>query len=262
MFYNIKYNVCGLWNPKTGSSSMREALHSPDSTLPNDYKNWLDGLPTIVNPEYIEHDAAFAKYAGKVHLGLHQAIRCLTTQDGEKFLPNTSLNVRYEILKETLFFTTVRNPWARAVSHAKMRQRVGRKIVKDNADIGRGAGMAKELYEAHGEDLCAYLPRSVETEAAQTKFWKFYGYMTPRRLRIYDINMIIMQQENLQDDFNSLCKEIGVKPITLPYENVSTYDDKEKDYRRYFETKENEHLIEQIRIKDQETIALKNYTYE
>lgn len=241
---------------------MREVLHSPDSTFPNDYKNWVDELPNMIDPEFIKRDPALAKYAGKVHLGLYQAIKCLTIHDGRSFLPNTSLETRFDIIKETLFFTTVRNPWARAVSHAKMRQRVGRNIVKHNAFVNRGAGMSKELYLAHGEDLCAYLPRSVETEAAQTKFWKFMSYMIPRRLKIFEINMVIMQQENLQDDFNSLCKEIGVKPITLPYENVSTYDDKEKDYRRYFETKENEHLIDKIRIRDQETIALKNYTYE
>lgn len=269
MFYNIKYNLCGVWNQKTGSSSMRDLLYRQDF-IHNDLKDYADNNLFSLNSRHIiKYDPVRKSPVHKVHIKLSQAIFILHKGVGRGIFENKGNFEISTILKNATYFASVRNPWSRIVSYSKMKHREGERIVKNKEQITRpDEKIAVELYQKYGDDIGKYIAVFSERLLPQSAYWKLPPIRTDSSFphcvfeEPEEINMIVMTQENLQEDFNSLCNQIGVKPIALPRENVGVYENNDRDYRRYFETKENEYLIEKIKIKEQETIELKSYTYD
>ena len=278
MFYNLKYNLCGVWNPKTGTSSMRDLLYRQDF-IHNDLKDYSDTKmvehpkQNCFLPDYLmflsENDPVRKSPFHKVHIKLSHALFILHKGVGRGIFKDKNFIERSTILKNATYFSSVRNPWSRIVSYSKMKYREGERIVKNKEPITRpDEKIAVELYQKYGDDIGKYIGVFTERLRPQSTYWKL---PIPRGYNVFpycvfeepeEINITIMTQENLQEDFNSLCNQIGVKPIALPHENVAVYENNDRDYRRYFETKENEYLIEKIKIKEQDTIELKSYTYD
>ena len=278
MFYNLKYNLCGVWNPKTGSTSMRDLFYRQDF-IHNDLQDYADSqiipkpnsyeIPRFFHMYHItQRDITLPKSPfNQVHIKLCAAVHLLYRGVGKGIFKDMNMLERKAILKNTTFFCAVRNPWSRIVSFSKMRHRVGERIVKNKENITKADEKTSvDLYQKYGDDISKYIPFIAERLSKQSSYWKIKSQNLMQNPCVFneqeEINMTVMKQENLQEDFNSLCNQIGVKPIALPNSNASVYKNNDKDYRRYFETKENENWIEEIRAREQETIELKSYTYD
>ena len=195
MLLSIKYNFLFVHIAKTGGTSVRDSLQP---------LRWRD-------PWY---------YA----MGLcHRLNRLSGDRIGMKLPRHAKAILAKEILPETFFddlfkFTFVRNPWDVQVSsyHHILRSwpqlAEGREEFKD---FLRWRFSPERPFGTHLEDS-----NRLQTDYLVDLNWEV-------------IVEFIGKYENLQGDFDAICKRIGVPAPTLGHKKKST--DRKKDYRSYYD---------------------------
>jgi len=145
-------------------------------------------------------------------------------------------------------FTFVRNPWDRVAS-------LYRSYLEDPILLANLAGHRRAKGTSHRFESRYLLGSSTEefrdfidylstTEIVRVGLYnrKGWSHFNPQLNWIPDDIDFIGRFENLKDDFNFVCSQIGHKPLDLPYENKTDgptykelYDDKSKDiiYKMY-----------------------------
>ncbi len=133
-------------------------------------------------------------------------------------------------------FTFVRNPWSRLVSEFNYRRSLG----------------AKNYQNGFRHFVLNSFPISEDDNYQQSK--DFYRHILPQSHFLYDqqgtcLVDFIGKFESLQIDFNSVCQQLAIKPITLTHKNktqqkkrilgkipwLQSFLHKSKDHREYYD---------------------------
>lgn len=127
-----------------------------------------------------------------------------------------------EQLAEYYIFSFVRNPWDRFVSIAC-------------------------YFKLPIERLALEFDRLRQDEPLRSHSLPQYGYSHCHGIRFADS---IGRFENLQSDFNRICKRIGLKPSSLPHVNRTTHE----HYSRYYDLRTKE-VVTNLYAQDIRTFA-------
>lgn len=205
--------------PKTGGTSIEHTLAKKCGT--DLEKNELYGLEDL-NGKRLPFNDTMHRLKSKKTSWRH--IRCL------QHLTSNEIKQRYEnqIWSEYYKFTVVRNPWDELVSTYN--------YIKNKRP-----------------DLCT-------KKFTTFKEWVINIKNTNRQTRyILDKNNqtmvdFIARFENIQSDFNTICKTIGIPEHTLPHANKTNH----KHYTEYYD----DELVQIVASKFAVDIRYLNYTYE
>ena len=154
--------------------------------------------------------------------------------------------------KDTEFFTVVRNPFARQLSHYRYHLEMHREIVKNNQqkkiDNPRAVRILGELEKGFEH----WFLSEQEFVRPEPRWW---NYKWTNQCEWIDVaNTHVMKFENLQDDIQWLFSKTGCYSL-LTMENVSgSY---KEDYRKHYSQK----LRETVERKHQRDFELFGYTF-
>ena len=160
-----------------------------------------------------------------------------------------------KIFKEYFVFTFVRNPLDRLYSEYKYRE-----FLHKNYDFEYVVDNIESLFEKHYD--CT---REDAREGTLEEIYKYYGEFIhlPNQYEFlkgkYSNNIdylpyidYIGKYETLSEDFNTICKTLGLNTIDLPHNNISSL---EKNYKEEYTDK----LVEKVRDKYVDDIMHFNY---
>jgi len=193
MLLSHKYNFLFVHIAKTGGTSVRAALQK---------LRWRD--PYYI-PQFICSKLS--------HLTRHEI--------GVKFPRHSKVIAAKEILPHEYFnglfkFAFVRNPWDLQVSSFHHIRRERPHLMQGITDFETFL-----KWKLNPErDYQYHIDTSIELQT---------DYLIDLRGNI--IVDFIGHHENLQEDFNSVCAKIAIKPITLPHKRKAT---DRSDYRKYY----------------------------
>ena len=150
---------------------------------------------------------------------------------GDTFLKkNTSPNlykcisnyVGTEVYEKSIVFTTIRNPYSRAISMFKH--------------------WSWNSAETFG-DFC----NAIKKEEYPTDSAKWHSSSLTEHITCDDKLMVdyVIRLENLQEDFNAICDKIGIEQQKLPHKNKS----KHKHYTEYYDD-ETKQIVAERYAKD------------
>lgn len=153
-------------------------------------------------------------------------------------------------------FAFVRNPWSRILSCYKNR-------ISDDPNLNHGIyedGVFKPWKQMYGPKFWAGMSFKefvnevflISGEFAESHFRSQHTFLTDSKGEL--LPDFIGKFENLQEDFNIVCKEIGIKAVTLPRLMNSDH----KHYSKYYD-EETKILIGRRYKKD---IELFGYEFE
>jgi hypothetical protein len=116
----------------------------------------------------------------------------------------------------------IRNPWDRLVStyHFFKNGRAARRVV---------AGEARSLFTILAVLAAKALPFRVWLRIYRSR--GCHAYLADDEGKLRDLH--VLRLENLQQDLDSLCEDLGVKPIRVPVENPSDH----APYGSYFDAR-------------------------
>lgn len=219
---SVKHRFLFIHVPKTGGNSVQSVLkkYSEDQIVtPNP---WQDGHERfeVANPEY-----PFTKHSPLWEYRRH--------------LPG-------DLYSQLFRFAALRNPWAMMISwYFSPHRRVG----QWNRDgFIRLLGRVKR----HRWYLRESVPPVLRTPADKDP-------ISPLRHPTLDLPQhwnvdYLMRQETLQEDFDQVCRMIGIAEERLPVRNRSQRD----DFRRYYD----DELVEMVANKFADEIRFGDYSFE
>jgi len=165
---------------------------------------------------------------------------------------------RNEIKKGDDFFkfAFVRNPWGRILSSYKQK-------ISDNSNVNNREfkdGVFKPWKQMYGAKFWAGMSFKefvnevflISDEFAESHFRSQHTFLTDSKGEL--LPDFIGKFENLQEDFNIVCKEIGTKVVTLPMLTTSDH----KHYNEYYD----EDTKSLIRSRYKKDIELFGYEFE
>lgn len=207
--------------PKTGSRSFRETL-APHHVTP-------DGIVDIIGEPFL--DADYYQHGTLI-------------QAKQQFEKN-----KWPI-SEYYKFVVVRNPWSRYLSFWKYLKEYSMKYERRDPSIEWGEA---ELYQGE-ESLKAF------NSGGDTKVLRNIIHNHPPQHTFYndENDQIAVNQlarfENIQQEFDTFCEQVGIESQTLVHGNKSKYNVAADDiYDKY--------LIDLVAEKEKTTIDLMSYTY-
>ena len=195
MLLSNRYNFLFVHIAKTGGTSVRTALQK---------LRWRDPL---FYPQFICSRLS--------HITDHRI--------GSKFPRHSKIIAAKEMLPAELFerlfkFAFVRNPWDLQVSsfhHIKRERPQFMNGIDDFNEFMRWKFNPERPYQYH-------IDTSLEWQS---------DYLIDLHGNL--LTDFIGHQENLQEDFKSVCEKIGIKTIQLPFKRKAS--DRKKDYRSYYQ---------------------------
>lgn len=146
-------------------------------------------------------------------------------------------------------FAFVRNPWSRLVSSFHYLDGGG-----NNFFDKRLSDMYIKKYEG---DFCRFVNDFVAADKI-----KYLFHMHPQHEFVYDCNGRLLldyvgKYENIQEDFNRICNDLGIPQMPLPHKNKTRYR-KQQHYKDYY----NDQTRDIIAEKYAKDIQLFGYKFE
>lgn len=180
-----------------------------------------------------------------------------------------------EILQDYFVFTFVRNPWDRLWSQYKFRH-----FLIDyypfNDVVPNIENHFKEYYNTNIEDIPEYVELNTADQRSdwyaefihlpsQVEFLNGKYNDGKEKLKYIDF---VGRFENIQHDFDFICKKIGIPTSKLPYENVSDpncdfwTNPVEPTIIKHYSQVYSEESIKYVKEKYKDDITTFNYSYE
>lgn len=197
-----------LMAPRTGSTALSQGV-----LIPKFEAEWLP-------PEHIFDDKG-NRVVDRKHTTLSELLR-------HGLLSNADA-------KDLFKFTTVRNPFDSVVTHySRLRFQHSQNI--DQPHVQQVPGYKERILDAVELDFNEWVLHRWVGQASWKRPWAKLTHGLPRSRHMYAPYIegadYVMRFERLQEDFDEVCRKIGIPSVEIPKKNVT--GSRESDYRTYY----------------------------